>query len=54
MIQASDKTLRPELHTFYAGDCVGESFYSTERFPVIPPFGAPELAGMYGVVCVCA
>ena len=29
-----------------AGDCIGESFYSTERFPVIPPFGLPELTGI--------
>ncbi|CAI7996304.1 hypothetical protein GBAR_LOCUS1850, partial [Geodia barretti] len=28
------------------GDCIGESFYSTERFPVIPPFGLPELTGL--------
>ena len=30
-----------------AGDCIGESFSSPDRFPVIPPFGAPELSGIY-------
>ena len=29
----------------YTGTCIGEPFSSPKRFPVIPPFGLPELAG---------
>ena len=30
---------------FQTGDCIGLPFSSIKRFPIIPPYGLPELAG---------
>lgn len=32
-------------HIRQLGNCTGFPFTSTERYPVIPPFGIPDLAG---------
>ena len=31
----------------HAGNCIGLPFSSQHRFPVIPPYGLPELTGWY-------
>ena len=33
--------------TLFTGDCIGLPYTSVERFPIIPPYGLPELAGWY-------